>query len=54
MDNILAVVLLVVMVLGGAIGCGIKAVLGIEQRRFLPKKLVDELSKMKNESDRVI
>jgi len=46
MSDFLAILVLFVLVFGGAIGCGIKAVLGIEQRRFLPKKFTDELKEM--------
>ena len=43
MDEILAFLVLVVLVFGGAIGCGIKALLGIEQHGFLPQKFADKL-----------
>ena len=41
MDKILAIILFTVLVFGGAVGCIIKALLGIEQRRFLPKAFTD-------------
>lgn len=37
MGKILAIILFAVLVFGGAVGCIIKALLGIGQRRFLPK-----------------
>ena len=43
MSEILALLVLFVLVFGGAIGCGIKALLGIEQHGFLPKKFANEL-----------
>lgn len=46
MSEILALLVLFVLVFGGAIGCGIKALLGIGQHVFLPKRFVDELKKM--------
>ena len=46
MSNILAVLVLFVLVFGGAIGCGIKAHRGIELRRILPKKFSAELKEM--------
>jgi len=46
MSDFLAILVLFVLVFGGAIGCGIKALLGIEQRGFLPKKFTDELKEM--------
>ena len=46
MSKFVAVFVLSVLTLGGAIGCGIKAILGIEQRRFLPKRLLDEYGEM--------
>ena len=39
MSEILAMLVLFVLVFGGGIGCGIKAMLGIEQRGFLPQKV---------------
>lgn len=41
MDKALAIILLAVLVFGGPVGCIIKALLGIEQRRFLPKAFTD-------------
>lgn len=46
MSEILALLVWFVLVFGGAIGCGIKALLGIEQHGFLPQKFVDELKEM--------
>ena len=46
MSDILALMLLFVLVFGGAIGCGIKALLGIEQHGFLPQKFANELKEM--------
>ena len=46
MSNFLAVLVLFMLVFGGGIGCGIKALLGIEQRKNLPKKFTDELKEM--------
>ena len=43
MDEILAMILFSVLVLGGPVGCGIKALLGREQRKNLPKQFSDEL-----------
>lgn len=43
MSEILAMMVFFVLVFGGAIGCGIKALLGIEQHGYLPKKFADEL-----------
>lgn len=41
MDKILAIIVLSVLVFGGPVGCIIKALLGVEQRRFLPKAFTD-------------
>lgn len=46
MSEILALVVLFVLIFGGAIGCGIKALLGIEQHGFLPQKFADELKEI--------
>lgn len=46
MSNFLAFIVLFVLVFGGAIGCVIKALLGIEQRGFLPQKFANELKEM--------
>lgn len=43
MSEILTIIVLFVLVFGGAIGCGIKALLGIEQHGYLPEKFADEL-----------
>lgn len=43
MSEILALLVLFVLVFGGAIGCGIKALLGIEQHGFLPEKFANKL-----------
>ena len=46
MSEILALLVLFVLIFGGAIGCGIKVLLGIEQRGFLPQKFVNKLKEM--------
>lgn len=46
MSEILALLVLFVLVFGGAIGCGIKALLGIEQYGFLLEKFANELKEM--------
>lgn len=47
MSEILAIIVLFILVFGGAIGCGIKALLGKSQSAYLPKRFADEL-KMEN------
>lgn len=44
MSDMLTVILLSVLILGGPIGCTVKALLGIEQKKFLPNKFIDELN----------
>lgn len=46
MSDFLAIVVLFVLVFGGAIGCGIKALLGMEQRGYLPPKFEEKLKEM--------
>lgn len=43
MSEILTIIVLFVLVFGGVIGCGIKALLGMEQYGFLPEKFTDKL-----------
>lgn len=45
MSDLLAMIVLNVLVFGGAIGAGVKAMLGVRQRKFLPKKLFIELQR---------
>ena len=44
MNDMLAVILLLVLVLGGPVGCAVKALLGIEQNKNLPNKFIGELN----------
>lgn len=48
MDDLLAIIIFMVLIFVGPIVCAVKAMLGIEQCKFLPKKFTDELSKVKN------
>lgn len=44
MNDMLTVILLSVLILGGPIGCAVKAFLGIEQKKNLPNKFISELN----------
>lgn len=46
----LAVVLVVVLVFGGPVGCAVKALLGKNQCNFLPQKFINELIEQEQQS----
>lgn len=49
MSKFLAVVVFFVLVFGGAVGCGMKAYLGVEQSKFLTKKFTEKLNEMEKQ-----
>ena len=51
MSEILAKILLIVFVFGGICACGIKALMRVEQCKFLPKRFTDELKKWETEGE---